>query len=392
MPSFKPKSVKQIVVNEKSATTLDGKHTQMLKKFENNEKIVIPSIEKEILNLKERLNQSEDSSMTNKSDNNTKSILLRIKKLENKMNKIKNEKNEYFLQNASYIFDYFEQKKNLEDGQSKTTKLNAFFNLAPKTQKPLELCTDAVKKYLRNIDENFLDIEEFVIPVDFCQSCKEGELIPIEHDGIIVCNKCSSTIKYLVENEKPSYKEPPKEVCFYAYKRINHFREILAQFQAKETTFIPDEVLEGIRLQAKKERIPLEPQWFTNAKAKEILKKLGLNRYYEHIPYIKDKLGIKPPVMSPELEEVLCNLFMALQAPYAKCCPDDRVNFLNYYYTGYKLCELLEQYEFLPYFPMLKDPEKRLEQDEIWKKMCAELDWPFIDTHDRQINKYNPWE
>ena len=33
-------------------------------------------------------------------------------------------------------------------------------------------------------------------------------------------------------------KEPPKEVCFYAYKRINHFREILAQFQAKETTQI----------------------------------------------------------------------------------------------------------------------------------------------------------
>lgn len=386
MPSFKPKSVKQIVVSEKSATTLDGKHTEMLKKFENNENILIPSLEKEIINLKERLTN-------NKILNNDKNdIHLRIKKLENRINKLKNEKKNYFLQNASYIFDYFEQKKNLEEGQSKTTKLNAFFNLAPKTQKPLELCTDAVKKYLRNIDENFLDIDEFVIPMDTCTSCKEGELIPIEHDGIIVCNKCSSTIKYLVENEKPSYKEPPKEVCFYAYKRINHFREILAQFQAKETTYIPDEVLENIRLQAKKERIPLEPQWFTNAKAKEILKKLGLNRYYEHIPYIKDKLGIKPPVMSPELEEVLCNLFMALQAPYAKCCPDDRVNFLNYYYTGYKLCELLEQYEFLPYFPMLKDPEKRLEQDEIWKKMCAELDWPFIDTHDRQINNYNPWE
>ena len=33
--------------------------------------------------------------------------------------------------------------------------------------------------------------------------------------------------------KKPSYKEPPKEVCFYAYKRINHFREILAQFSSK---------------------------------------------------------------------------------------------------------------------------------------------------------------
>ena len=45
-----------------------------------------------------------------------------------------------------------------------------------------------------------------------------------------------------------------KEVCFYAYKRINHFREILAQFQAKETTQIPDIVLESIKLQIKKKK------------------------------------------------------------------------------------------------------------------------------------------
>ena len=30
------------------------------------------------------------------------------------------------------------------------------------------------------------------------------------------------------------------------------------------------------------------------------------------------KLGIRPPIMSPELEEKLCNLFMEIQKPYAK--------------------------------------------------------------------------
>ena len=29
---------------------------------------------------------------------------------------------------------------------------------------------------------------------------------------------------------------------------------------------------------------------------------------------------------------------------------------------------------------MLKDREKRIEQDEIWKNICAELDWKFIPT------------
>ena len=113
---------------------------------------------------------------------------------------------------------------------------------------------------------------------------------------------------------------------------------------------------------------------------KEILKKLGYNKYYEHIAFIKDKLGIKPPVMSPELEDKLCNLFIEIQPAFSKFCPDDRVNFLNYYHTAYKLCELLGETQYLEMFPLLKDKEKRIEQDEIWKKICEELDWEFIPT------------
>ena len=203
-------------------------------------------------------------------------------------------------------------------------------------------------------------------------------MIPVEYSGLIICNECGSQKPYLIEHEKPSYKEPPKEVCFYAYKRINHFREILAQFQAKETTQIPPQVIEDIEKQIKKERITLKEM--TNAKAKDILKKLGYNKYYEHIPFIKDKLGIKPPNMSPDLEDKLCNLFMEIQQPYSKHCPRDRVNFLNYYYVLYKMCELLNETSFLPYFPMLKDPVKRIEQDEIWKKICGELNWQFYPT------------
>jgi hypothetical protein len=287
------------------------------------------------------------------------------------------------LDNSKYIFDYFENKKLVEDGKNKIKKLDSFFNIK---QTPCEnkgtddSIENSVQKYLYNVDEGFFDMNKYILPKDICRYCNQGELIPIEHEGVLVCknNECGKNVRYLVENEKPSYKEPPKEVCFYAYKRINHFREILAQFQAKETTQIHPDVLENIEQQIKKERISLNE--ITTQKAKEILKKLGYNKYYEHIPFIKDKLGIKPPIMSPELEETLCNLFMDIQGPYAKYCPDDRVNFLNYYYTVYKLCELLNQDKFLPFFPLLKDKEKMIEQDEIWKKICEELDWEFIPT------------
>jgi len=194
---------------------------------------------------------------------------------------------------------------------------------------------------------------------------------------LLICNNCHVFVKYLIHNDKPTYKEPPKEISFYAYRRINHFKEILAQFQAKETTDIPIEIIENIKNQIKKERININT--LTNKKTKEILKKLKYNKYYEHITFIKDKLGIKPPIMTPQLEETLCNLFIDIQVPYAKFCPSDRVNFLNYYYTLYKLCELLGETKYLSHFPMLKE-QKKIEQDEIWKKICEDLKWDFIPT------------
>lgn len=371
MPAFKPKSSKKIIVCEKQATTLDSKHKELLDDINNNEINILPKIIKKKKYLKNMLNKDID--IEKKLE-----IKDKISIINDKIKKIKSLKTNYFLDNSKYIFEYFENKKAISSGNGKTKILNSFFNINSKETEIKKEEENNIQKYLSNVDDSFMDVSNYINKTSVCDKCNSGELIPIDNEGVMVCNNCSNMIRFLIENEKPSYKEPPKEVCFYAYKRINHFREILAQFQAKETTQIPDEVLSSIKLQIKKERIDLKS--LTNKKAKDILKKLGFNKYYEHIPFIKDKLGIKPPVMSPELEERLCNLFMDIQAPYAKYCPDDRVNFLNYYYTVYKLCELLDQQKFLPYFPMLKDREKRIEQDEIWKNICKELNWEFIPT------------
>lgn len=370
MPSFKPKVTKKIAVNSKSIVTLDKKHKEYCDNFHLNETIEIPKLEEKKTELIENLKKCvklEDQM----------EIRDEINSIKQKIKKLKYDKKQYYLDNSKYIFDYFEDKKDINKGTTKVKTLDSFFNIKDNKEKN-EKEMSIVNSYLSNLDDDFIDLSNYITDEKTCKSCNNGELIPIEDEGLLVCNKCYIQIPFLIENEKPSYKEPPKEVCFYAYKRINHFREILAQFQAKESTQIPEKVIEDIKLQIKKERIELEQ--ITNAKAKEILKKLGYNKYYEHIPFIKDMIGIKPPVMTPELEDTLCNLFIEIQAPYAKFCPDDRVNFLNYYYTVYKLCELLDQKQFLPYFPMLKDREKRIEQDVIWKKICNQLDWEFIPT------------
>ena len=391
MPTFKPKTNKKIKVSKKSTTTLDGKHKEFLNQFYKNDNDQVPLLKEERSSLKEKLLEIQElvsSDTTGKLIDEKLEIEDRINEINQSIHSFNMQKKDYFLDNSKFIFDYFENKKNISDGvvstqsntaNSKNKIIGTFFKIKQEVKNDEEVKTkNIVQQYLSNIDDAFLDVNSFIHQTDVCQYCNKGELIPLEDEGVLICNLCSRNVPYLIENEKPSYKEPPKEVCFYAYKRINHFKEIIAQFQGKETTQIPPEVIETIKQQIKKERIVIEQ--ISNSKTKEILKKLGYNKYYEHIPFIKDKLGVKPPVMSPELEETLYNLFMELQAPYSKFCPGDRVNFLNYYYTAYKLCELLGEKQYLPYFPMLKDREKRIDQDTVWKKICEELDWEFIPT------------
>ena len=74
-------------------------------------------------------------------------------------------------------------------------------------------CTN-VQQYLHNVDHSFIDLDRFTYRTDICAQCQQGEMVPIDSEGILVCNKCSSFIVYFTENEKPSYKEPPKEACF----------------------------------------------------------------------------------------------------------------------------------------------------------------------------------
>jgi hypothetical protein len=383
MPSFKPKTSKVFKMNRKYTATLDGMHNQYLNEFETNDLTIIPELKRERQYLKKRLERENVSIQL------SMEIQDRIREINESIRDMNQKKQNYFLDNSKYIFEYFENKKNIgnaeesKDGTGKSQLLFQIFKV--KQEEPVANETETntkniVHRYLSNVDETFLDMQNYMRETDLCSVCMKGEMVPLEDEGLLICNECANNVPYLIENDKPSYKEPPKEVSSDGYKRINHFKEILAQFQGKETTQIPDRVIEQIQLQIKKERIQLEQ--LSHPKLKEILKKLGFNKYYEHIPFIKNKLGIQVLVFSPELEETLCNLFIDIQAPYARACPDVRVNFLNYYFVLYKLLELLGEHQYLEFIPLLKDRQKLFEADQIWKKMVRdpELNWEFISA------------
>jgi len=377
------------VPNTNKLNTIDEKHTEMLNLFYENEMETLPELIKEKHRLKNIINSHTNEYP--KSNETLLDVQDNIKEINQQIRMLKHEKKKYLLDNSKYIFQYFEEKQKISSGgnNQNTNLLNNFFKIVPKKQgNSNDSESDNIyqvktnyHKYWKNVNNEILNIQDLVVPSNICVHCKNGELIPHDEEGILICNNynCGKFITYIVDNNKPSNKEPPNEVSYTAYIRLNHFKEILSQFQAKETTQIPEEVIDAIRNRIKKERITDMSKLNYN-KMREILRKLGLNKYFEHIQYINSIFGIKPPIMSEELHETLCVLFIEIQKPWATHCPANRTNFFNYTYTLYQLCLLLDQTQYLQYIPLLKDRDKQLEQDMIWKKVCEHLDWCFFPT------------
>jgi len=200
----------------------------------------------------------------------------------------------------------------------------------------------------------------------------------ISSEGILVCPRCGSEEYALVVSDFPSFRDPPKERNNYAYKKINHLNEILNQFQAKESTIIPEDVMNEVIMELRKRRIQNIAD-LTEEDIRHILKKLNRSKYYEHRAHILSRLnGNPPPTITPEIEEKIRAMFQDIQAPFLLYCPNDRTNFLSYSYILYKFFELLELDEYKVFFPLLKSRDRLIAHDQIWKKICDYLNWEFI--------------
>jgi hypothetical protein len=284
--------------------------------------------------------------------------------------KYESEMSEYIMKCMPYM------NRHIDEGGEETNTDNIFNVKETVGLKRKDIFTD----YLIDVEKkNIFRATE--LTTDQCLTCPESNIIHFPNTSDLVCDGCGMITARAVSTEL-SYKEEQEteKIINYSYKRENHFNEWLSQFQGKEMTTIPQEVMEQLRSELKKTKIKKLGD-ITHAKIRGLLKKLRLNKYYEHVPYIANTLsGIKPPEMPQELEEYLRIMFKDIQKPFDDNCPTDRKNFLSYSYVLYKFCELLSEDEYLRYFPLLKSKEKLYQQDVIWKKICHDLKWEFIPT------------
>ncbi len=303
----------------------------------------------------------------------------------------------YYLETGNLVFEYYDMQEKIAAGDSVASsalKARPGTIFAALEAAAAEEAAPSPKKDIPTFDrEKLLDKYLQIVDPEIARNianagddswaeCKQcgNDMIFSMNEAYISCASCGYQDFILIDCDKPSYKDPPREISYYAYKRINHFNEWLAQFQAKESTEIPQEIFDGILLELRKERIT-NMATLKLSKLREILRKLKYNKYYEHIPHILNRLnGQNAPVMSRDNEEKLRHMFREIQPSFQKHCPSDRSNFLSYSYVLYKFCELLELDEFLPCFPLLKNRDKLYMQDKIWQKICEDQRWEFYRT------------
>jgi predicted nucleic acid-binding Zn-ribbon protein len=399
---FKVKTTKKSHAEER--TTLDVIHQHQLKKI-TEDRQEASDVHDELIALKQTIDETADDLVRGQLEN--KYIRLQ----EEYARKSQEDRiYEYLLDTGTILFDYYELQDKISQGitepATNRTKrkpgdvLSALQEAAVLDGSVIQSDpTNEVKKEVKQLKKTEKKsasrdvlLEQYLLKInpeytkktteldDMSGECTEcgADMMFSTNEAMLYCPECGTTEFLLIDSDRPSYKDPPRESSYYAYKRINHFNELLAQFQAKGSAEISQESLDMIIGELKKQRIT-DFKTIKYRTMREILRKLKLNRSYDHIPYIIARLnGSIAPVMDRETEEKLRHMFKEIQPSFQKHCPKNRRNFLSYSYVLYKFCELLSLDEFLSSFPLLKNRDKLYQQSKVWQAICSDMHWEFI--------------
>ena len=407
---FKDKTSKKRFQNvdiTRDLSTLDAMHNKIINNYSKkiiDDKNYVDKINKLEINYKNINDEIIKYNMDNLKNDNIYSnlwnsnIIIKeeLRLLHNEINNINYfDEIEYYENTSSILFNYYEmlEKQSLTTNSSsnnnkyKNKSILESFNITlPKEEIKIEEDdkviekSDLVDQYLSITNKYYIKRNDNNCDnTEICHRCNIP-LICLQQDAIMICNNCGYQELLLVEQNRPILKQNTKDTSHFSYKRINHFREWCNQVQGKESTDIPNDIFEKILNEIKKEKI-IDTKRITYSKMREILKRLRINKYYEHINYIINRInGIPTPQFSTELEDKLCSMFKDIQGPFLKHCPKDRKNFLSYSYVLYKFFQILGLNEYLKFFPLLKSREKLYVQDQIWKKICEDLNYKIIPS------------
>ena len=147
--------------------------------------------------------------------------------------KNKNEINTVNSTNKKYksVLNFFNTRETKDnDENSEITPLNDYVYTSTKISDFVKEESTFKKKnileeYLQKIDNNYIPKIRVDMNIFKCPSCQQ-EMVLYPSDGIQICESCGIQQNIIIESDKPSFKDPPMEVCYFSYKRINHYNEL----------------------------------------------------------------------------------------------------------------------------------------------------------------------
>ena len=188
-----------------------------------------------------------------------------------------------------------------------------------------------------------------------------------------MCEECGISFDQpeLIVTDIYNYQAKPQRI----YRREDHFKEVLAQFQGREGKDITPAIMERVRAEVE------NPAEIDAVEIKRILRKLKLTKYVENAFYITFAIsGQIPPYIKRETEDKMVRMFSRVTRAYPSVSTNNRRSFLSYYYIIFKLLELMGETELLPRVPILRTELRVRQHDLIWKQICEELDWTYKRT------------
>ena len=110
-----------------TANTIDEKHTEMLQSFHRIDQETIPNLKTDIQEYKLLLKKYA----LNKNLEEYLEILDKIEATKKQIKSLRTKEKHYLLENSKYIFQYFEQKKDISEGggSQNVNVLNQYFKI-----------------------------------------------------------------------------------------------------------------------------------------------------------------------------------------------------------------------------------------------------------------------
>ncbi|NDG31339.1 hypothetical protein EB118_14870, partial [bacterium] len=367
------KSSETVPNRSKVTHSIVQRHERKLQEFKNKKQRLKAIRDKMNALNKETVVISKEKSYKQLNNEDVSDLALKLSKMYYEMNELCEKEKvinsgedeiEYLLESSQLMHDYHileELEGNL---------LNAPGANSDELNRIHQQKNNIIEEYMSKFDDTYNSPHTSTVPL--CPDCRLD--FDVE-EGFLVCPQCGICDNGIVHAEDLSFKEM-RDYEYrpqFTYDKQSHLDEWLRRFQSKENRGIPQDVLDKVILEARKERI-VDTSLLTEERIRRYLKKLNLNEYYDNVIGIINRINGRPPfTLTAEIEQKIKTMFQQIQKPYEKYKPAGRKNFLSYSYVIHKIFQILGLHEFAKYFPLLKSMDKLRQQDDIFKKIVAEM-------------------